>query len=103
MMKLHACVDCTLQPSGKLIMSSFVGTHLLSTLMPPIIKNVINVTPMYDIDSCVAIVIAFNAFCVGAQNRWHAAAAREGAQWAGKGATHKKWCRNLMLQQYRHP
>jgi hypothetical protein len=67
MAMLHTCVDCTLRPSGRLILNGLDATHLFETLMPSMIN--MDVAHVYAIACNVAIVMAFKALCeVGPNN-----------------------------------
>ncbi len=58
---LHTCVDCTLRPSGTLIVNGLDATHLLATSMPSMTK--MDVAPVSAIACDVTIVMAFKALC----------------------------------------
>ncbi len=63
----HRCVDCTLCPSGRLIVNGLDATHLLATSTPSMTK--MDVAPVSAIACNVPIVIAFKSLCeVGSNN-----------------------------------
>jgi hypothetical protein len=67
MVMLHACVDCTLRPSGRFIVNGFDATCLFATLMPSMTN--MDVAPVSVIACNVAIMMAFKASCeVGPNN-----------------------------------
>jgi hypothetical protein len=63
----HMCVDCTLCPSGRLIVNGLDATHLFTTSTPSMIN--MDVAPGSPIACNVMIVMAFKALCeVGPKN-----------------------------------
>ncbi len=69
----HMCVDFTLLPSGKLMVSGLVAGRQFLTGVPSMMN--IEVTPMSAIACAVAIVVVLRYCGVGAPNRWCAIAA----------------------------
>jgi hypothetical protein len=74
MVMLHVCVDLTLLPSGKFMISGWIAGRRFWTGVPSNTK--IEVAPMSAIACNVAIVIALRYCGKGSPNRCHAAAAK---------------------------
>ncbi len=76
MMMSHACVDQIVVPSGNLILSGFIGTHLLSTSVSSMMKMA--VTPVSAIASFAAMMSAYKYCGMGLPNIARAVAASDG-------------------------
>ena len=74
MVVLHVCVDLTLLPSGKFMVSGWIADRRLWTGVPSITK--IEVAPVSAVAYNVSIVIALRHCGKGVPNRCHAAADR---------------------------
>jgi hypothetical protein len=69
----HTCVNCTLSPSGRLIVNSLDATLFFATLTPSMINMEVALVAV--IACNVAIMMVFKVLCeVGPNNAWAAMA-----------------------------